>query len=189
MKGLLYDFMDEPDVPAFQLAAVRRYEASLNSEERPKLAFDRDYLAYLKVAHGRALRNCRFKLGRQTLPIDRIFSYARPEDLKGDPQPSWRPGAGDLRMDYSVPYIGGMPNWTEDGVVVPFAGVGVNEMAEYDMLCFHFQFKPRPLVVLWEHEANAHEFKQVEFVARDFSEFMKLVVAGVAKSGRSRRRT
>jgi hypothetical protein len=124
VKGPLFDFVEEPDVPAFKLAAVRRYEASLNSDERPKLAFDPDYLTYLKVAHGRALRNCRFKLGNQTLPIDRIFSYARREDLKGPSQPSWRPGADDVRMDYSVPSIGGMPNWAEDGVIVPFAGVG-----------------------------------------------------------------
>lgn len=183
MRGPLYDFEEEVNVPAFKRSTLRAFEARLNEEERPKLAFDSDYLAYLKVAHGRALRNCWFTHGKQRLPVDRVFSYARPEDLKGPPQPSWRPGADDVRMDYSVPYIGGMPNWMEDYVIVPFAGVGVNEMAEYDMLCFHFQFKPKPAVVLWEHEKNAREFKVVEFVARDFAEFTKLVVAAGRKKG------
>ena len=59
--------------------------------------------------------------------------------------------------------------------LLPFAGVGIEESAEYDMLCFHLQFIPRPLVVLWEHEENAYESPSVHFVARDFSEFMKLV--------------
>ena len=61
--------------------------------------------------------------------------------------------------------------------LVPFAGVGVNESAAYDMLCFHLQFVPKPLVVLWEHEPNAYESNMVHFVARDFAELMGLVFA------------
>lgn len=181
LKGPLYDFVDEPHVPAFKRAAVKEYEDHLNLADRRPVKFEREYLEYLKAAHGRALRNCWFRLGQRSYPIDRIFSFARPEDLPGAPQPSWRPGADDVRLDYSVPHLGGMPNWAEDGVVVPFGGVGVNEMMEYDMLCFHFGFTPRPLIVLWEHEANAYEFKQVQFVARDFTEFTRMVFARAEK--------
>ena len=45
------------------------------------------------------------------------------------------------------------------------------------MLCFHFQFIPRPVIVLWEHEENAGGVDLVHFVARDFAEFTKLVFA------------
>ena len=45
------------------------------------------------------------------------------------------------------------------------------------MLCFHLQFIPKPLVVLWEHEENARESDAEHFVARGFAEFTKLVFA------------
>jgi len=110
--------------------------------------------------------------------VDRIFSYVTKAELKGPPQPSWRPGSEDIRLDYSVHYFEGMmPNWKGSALLVPFAGVEVEEAAEYDMLCFHVQFIPKPLVVLWEHEENARESETVHFVARDFAEFTKLVVA------------
>jgi hypothetical protein len=176
MEGPLYDFVAEANLPKFKLATLREQEAALNDEDLPPLAFDPNYLAYLKVAYGRALANCWFKLGERTLQVDRIFSYADKADLKGRPQPSWR--GDDLRLDYSVPYFESMmPNWQENGVIVPFAGVGVNEMAAYDMLCFHFQFVPQPQVVLWEHEGNAYDLPRVQFVARDFAEFTSLVYA------------
>jgi hypothetical protein len=180
MKGPLYDFLEEEGVPAFKLAALKEHERFLNSDEgQHKVAYDPDYLAYLKVAHGRALHNCWFRdPNGRVRQIDRIFSYASEKDLKGEYRPSWRHGAGDVRLDYSVPYFESiLPNWEENGVIVPFAGVGANESAEYDMLCFHFQFVPKPLVVLWEHEENACESDPVHFVARDFAEFMGLVFA------------
>ena len=99
MSEPLYDFLDEADVPPFKLKVLEDYERHLNSdEEYHKVAYDPDYLAYLSVAYGRALRNCWFRdyRGRER-QIDRIFSYAGKEDLKGEYQPSWRHGAGDVR--------------------------------------------------------------------------------------------
>jgi hypothetical protein len=180
MKGPLYDFADEGGVPGFKPRALREYERFLNSDGgRVKVAYDPEYVAYLKAAHGRALRNCWLRDHRgPERRIDRIFSYAGKEDLKGAYQRSWRHGAGDVRLDYSVPYFESlMPNWEENGVLVPFAGLGANESAAYDMLCFHFQFIPKPVVVLWEHEENAGESDRVHFVARDFVELTKLVFA------------
>jgi hypothetical protein len=180
MTGPLYDFVEEDSIPAFKLKALKVYERFLNSGEgMHKIAFDLDYVAYLKTAQGRALGSCWFRdyAGRERR-IDRIFSYASKEDLKGDYQASWRHGAGDIRLDCSVPYFESlMPNWEENGILVPFAGVGANESAAYDMLCFHFQFTPAPLVILWEHEENAGESEVVHFVAKDFADFTKLVFA------------
>jgi hypothetical protein len=67
-----------------------------------------------------------------------------------------------------------MPNWEENGIIVPFAGLEVNESAAYDMLCFHFHFIPKPVVVLWEHEENCGA-DLVHFVAQDFATFTELV--------------
>lgn len=180
MKGPLYDFIEEKGIPAFKLKALKEHECFLNSDDdQHEVAYDPVYVRYLKFAYGRALRNCWFRdyRGRERR-IDRIFSYLSKEDVKGAYQRSWRHGAADVRLDYSVPYFESlMPNWEENGVIVPFAGIGVNQSAEYDMLCFHFQFVPKPLVVLWEHEENACASKPVHFVAKDFADFMELVFA------------
>jgi hypothetical protein len=177
MKGPLCDFADEEGVPVFKAKRLKDHERFLNSDwDRPRVAYDPDYVKYLKVAYGRALRNCWFRdhRGRER-QIDRIFSYASKEDLKGEYQQSWRHGAGDIRLDYSVPYFESlMPNWEENGVIVPFAGLGANESVAYDMLSFHFHFIPKPLVVLWEHEEN-YEADLVHFVAQDFAAFTELV--------------
>jgi len=183
MNGPLYNFANEEGVPAFRPSPIEGHERFLNSNGGPqKVAYDPDYIAYLRVAYGRALRNCWLRDYRgQERRIDRVFSYAGKDDLKGESQRSWRHG-GDIRLDYSVLYFESlMPNWHEIGVLVPFAGVEVHESAEYDMLCFHFQFIPKPAVVLWEHEENGRghsvDFPSdlVHFVAKDFAEFTKLV--------------
>jgi hypothetical protein len=181
MSEPLYDFLEEADVPPFKLKALEDYERHLNSdEEYHEVAYDPDYLAYLRVAYGRALRNCWFRDFRgHERQIDRIFTYAGKADLTGPHQPSWRRGATDIRLEYSIQYFESMmPNWNENRDLIPFAGVGVNESAAYDMLCFHLHFVPKPLIVLWEHEPNAYyESNMVHFVARDFPEFMSLVFA------------
>ena len=178
MNGPLYDFADEEGVPPFTAKALHDYERSLNSDRAyTKVAYDPEYVKYLKVACGRSLRNCwlRDHRGRERR-IDRIFSYANREDLKGKFQPSWR-GDGDVRLEYSVPYFESlMPNWQENDVIVPFAGVSVNQSAAYDMLCFHFGFIPKPVVVLWEHEENP-DSDLVHFIARDFAAFAESVFA------------
>ena len=180
MIGPLYDFVEEADVARFQAKAIKDYERWLNSDtNRHEIKIDPDFVAYLKVAHGRALRDCwiRDHRGRDRR-IDRVFSYASRDDLKGSPQPSWRPGSKDLRLDYSIHYLESMmPNWKGSDVLVPFAGVGANGSAEYDMLCLHLSFIPKPIVVLWEHEGNAYDSDAVHFVARDFVEFTRLAFA------------
>ncbi len=181
MNGPLYDFLPEEGMLPFTPNGLADYEGSLNSDpdDRP-VAFDPDYLTYLQVAYGRALRDCWFRDDRgRKRRIDRIFSYASRADLTGPTQLSWRHRAGDVRLDYSVPYFESlMPNWNENRDLVPFAGVAVNEAAAYDMLCFHIHFVPKPLVVLWEHEENAYESNVVHFVARDFAELTRLVFTG-----------
>jgi hypothetical protein len=180
MNEPLYDFVEEKNVPTFKRKAVKEYEASLNADwDNHKIVFDPDYLEYLKEAHGRRLRNCWFHDYRgKARRIDRIFSFVEEDDLKGPPQESWRPGSEDIRLDYSVHSLEGlMSNWEEDDFLVPFAGVEMEEMAEYDMLCLHYQFIPRPVVVLWEHEEGAAGSNPVHFIAKDFKEFIKLVFA------------
>lgn len=180
MRDALYDFVDEEGVPPFKPQALKEHERFLNSDEDcHKVAYDPDYVAYLRVAHGRALRNCWFRDDRgHTRQIDRVFSYASKSDLTGPLQPSWRRGNTDIRLEYSIHYFESMmPNWNDTRELVPFAGVAVNESAAYDMLCFDFHFVPRPLIVLWEHEENAYGSNVVHFVARDFAELTSLVFA------------
>src|SRR5436853_1504942 len=129
MSGPPYEFVEEEAVPPFKATALEDYERFLNSDPAyPKITYDPDYLDYLRVAYGRALHNCwlRDYQGRER-QIDRIFSYASKGDLAGMAQRSWRHGAGDIRLDYSIHYFESMlPNWTEPRDLVPFAGVGVN---------------------------------------------------------------
>jgi len=178
MSDPLYDFLDEDGVPPFESQALAERLRRLNADEDyHKIAYDPDYLAYLRVAHGRALRNCWFHDDRgHARQIDRVFSYASKPDLTGPRQPSWRRGDTDIRLEYSILYFESMmPNWNDTRELIPFAGVAVNESAAYDMLCFHFHFVPRPLIVLWEHEENAYESDVVHFVARDFAAFTSQV--------------
>src|SRR5579872_5648347 len=124
MDGPLYDFLPEEDILPFPPETLAEYERFLNSDtDRPPVALDPDYVAYLRIAYGRALRNCWFRDDRgRKRQIDRIFSHARRADLTGVVQGSWRRGGGDIRLDYSIEYFESLlPNWNDHPDLVPFA--------------------------------------------------------------------
>jgi hypothetical protein len=86
MKGPLYNFVDEEGVPVFKAKRLNDHERFLKSDwDRPRVAYDPDYVKYLKVAYGCTLRNCWLRDHRgHERQIDRIFSYTGKEDLKGE---------------------------------------------------------------------------------------------------------
>lgn len=174
----LIDFVDESDVPVLNTSTVDYHEQVDAFRSVHTVQFDPEYLTYLRIAHGRLLRNCWFHddEGKQR-QLQRVFSFANKSQLPGPFQLSWRHTGSDIRLDYSVPYFESMmSNWNESSFLIPFLGVNNEERDEYDMLCLYYEFIPRPTVALWEHGENPYpESKRVRFIAKDFSAIQAFV--------------
>ena len=102
-----------------------------------------------------------------------MFSFSSRGSLSGEAPLSWRHGADDIRLDYSVPYLESiLANWEELDDVVPFVGIGADESDGYDMLCFDYRAEGCPSIVFWWHEDNASDEVITEPFARDFADFV-----------------
>ena len=111
------------------------------------------------------------------LQLDRVFSFSSRDSLSGDAPLSWRHGADDIRLDYSVPYLESiLPNWEELDDVIPFVGIGVDESAGYNMLCFDYRVAGCPSIAFWWHEDNASDEVITEPFARDFADFVSKTI-------------
>jgi hypothetical protein len=179
-------FPYEPDsfagpLPPGRIAEFERIYTQYLEVPEP-LQFPQDYTSHLAIYHGGVPQKQCFRTPSGTQrALGRFLNFLKASDLTTPAVKSWRGGGADIRLDYSLYYVGPMGP-TPDALaptLLPFAGLDTaghdcRSMARFDLLCFDFQNPTAPSIVTWSvQEPDPH--RQTEFVAHSFSELLALI--------------
>jgi hypothetical protein len=123
--------------------------------------------------------------GGKVRVVGRFFNFLEEEDLEGPALPSWRPGGQDVRLDYSLYEYSDNEMWDErlresETILLPIAGLDTaghdcRLMAEYDLLCLHYEEEgEEPSVVIFDFHESVGE-AVTEPVAPSFADFLPML--------------